>query len=136
MTGLAQAAPTTGLTTPTRPDREKTPVFVDHTGTDPAGRAFVAALRAGLAGSSQFRLAVQESDASLIIVVVSVSPDPAASTASAVSLAYVANTPWRSLLGSAVRFVGGERASTMGRDSVSELSAVLAAYALLAPPEK
>jgi hypothetical protein len=134
LTGSARAASAaTGPTTSSRPELQKTVVFVEHTGTDAPGRAFVAALRAGLAASPQFTVAVQESDATLLIVVVSVSPEPSPGAASAVSLAYVANTPWRSLLGSAVRFVGADRAATMGKDTVSELRAVLTAYTLLTP---
>ena len=134
LVGPANAAPAvTGPTASSRPELQKTAVFIDHTGTDAPGRAFVAALRAGLAASPQFTVAVQESDATVLIVVVSVSPEGAPGTASALSLAYVANTPWRSLLGSAVRFVGSDRAAAMGKDTVSELRAVLTAYALLTP---
>jgi hypothetical protein len=109
----------------------RTKVFIDHTGQDPAGRTFVSGLRDALRASTQFTVVESEDDASLLLVVVSVSPS---STASAVSLAYVANNEWRSLLGSAARFVGRERADAMGRATLAELSAVLAAYDPAARP--
>ncbi len=106
----------------------RTSVFVSHTGTDAAGAAFVAGLRGGIRASPQFRLTLSETDANLVLVVVSVSPASTGTVASAVSLAYVANNEWRSLLGSAARFVGRDRAESMGRATVAELLAVLAAY--------
>jgi len=106
----------------------RTSVFVGHTGADAAGRAFVSGLREGIRTSTRFRLAESEREANLVLVVVSVSPASAARAASAVSLVYVANNEWRSLLGSAARFVGRDRAEAMGRAAVTELSAVLAVY--------
>jgi hypothetical protein len=103
-------------------------VLVEHTGTDTAGRAFVGSLRTSLRASSRFRLAESEDEAGLILVVVSVTPAPPANLASAISIAYVANNDWRSLLGSAARFVGRDQAQSMGRATVDELAAVLTAY--------
>lgn len=103
-------------------------VLVEHTGTDTAGRAFVSSLRGSLRTSSRFRLAESEDEAGLIVVVVSVTPAAPANLASAVSIAYVANNDWRSLLGSAARFVGRDQARSMGRATVDELAAILTAY--------
>ena len=109
-------------------DATRTSVFVSHTGTDAAGKAFVAGLRSAVKSSGRYSLSESEADASVVLVVVSVSPDTNQRVASAISLAYVANNEWRSLLGSAARFVGRERAESMGRATVDELTAVLAAY--------
>jgi hypothetical protein len=121
---LPRATGTVAITT----EASRTSVYVGHTGKDAAGRAFVTGLRDAIRTSTQFRLVDAESDASLVLVVVSVSPTSTNRVASAVSLAYVANNEWRSLLGSAARFVGRDRAEAMGRATVAELSAVLAAY--------
>ena len=106
----------------------RTSVYVDHAGSDAAGRAFVKGIRDSIRSSQQFRLAEGEDDAMLVLVVVSVSPAPPNRVASAISLAYVVNNEWRTLLGSAARFVGRERAEAMGRDVLPELSAILAAH--------
>lgn len=106
----------------------RTTVFVAHTGSDAAGLAFITGLRSAIQTSTQFRLVESEEDASVLVVVVSVSPSSTSGVASAISLAYVANNEWRSLLGTAARFVGRDRANAMGRATLSELSTVLAAY--------
>ncbi len=106
---------------------ERIAIFVEHSGRDPAGRAFVTSLRESLRSSSRFRLSDAETGAGIIVIVVSVSPLQTAA-ASAVSLAYVANNEWRSLLGSAARYVGRDQAPAMGRATIEELTAVLAAY--------
>jgi hypothetical protein len=106
----------------------RTSVFVGHTGSDAAGRAFVAGLRDAIRLSSQFTLAGVEDEAQLVLIAVSVSPASSERVASAVSLVYVANNEWRSLLGSAARFVGRDRAEAMGRAALKELTAVMAAY--------
>lgn len=108
-------------------------VFVEHSGSDRAGRAFVSSLRGGLRSSPRFRLAESEDDAGLILVVVSVTPPAPANLASAVSIAYVANNDWRSLLGSAARFVGRDSAQAMGLATIEELAAILAAYEAPSP---
>jgi hypothetical protein len=106
----------------------RTSIFVDHAGSDVAGRAFVKGIRDSIRTSAQFRLAETEEEANLMLVVVSVSPVSPPRAASAISLAYVANNEWRTLLGSAARFVGRDRAEAMGRAVLPELSAVLAAH--------
>ena len=107
---------------------EKTRVFVEHTGSDVAGRAFVTGLKDGIRTSKRFALADSDDSASIVMVIVSVSPAPTTRVASAVSLAYVINNEHRSLLASAARFVGRDRAEAMGRDTVNELNAILTAY--------
>jgi hypothetical protein len=109
-------------------DVVRTSVFVGHTGSDAAGRAFVGGLRDASRQSSHFTLADVEADAQLVLIAVSVSTASAGRAASAVSLVYVANNEWRSLLGSAARFVGRDRAESMGRAALAELTAVMAAY--------
>lgn len=109
-------------------DAARTSIYIGHTGVDAAGVAFVNGIREGIRASNRFRLAASEREANVVLVVVSVSPASTGNAAAAVSLAYVANNEWRSLLGSAARFVGRDRAAAMGRESVRELSAVLAAY--------
>ncbi len=111
----------------------RTAIFVEHTGSDPAGRAFVGSLRKELGGSEKFQLAASERDAAVVLVVVSVSPQSTEGVASAVSIAYVANNEWHSLLGSSARFVGKDQAVTMGRTTVDELKTVLAEYLPPAP---
>jgi hypothetical protein len=106
----------------------RTVVFVEHTGTDPAGAAYVKSLRTELGRSPSFQLATTEKDAAVLLVVVSVSPASTSGVASAVSIAYVANNEWHSLLGSSARFVGQDQAATMGRTTVDELKTVLEAY--------
>jgi hypothetical protein len=113
---------------PASPETARTSVFVGHTGSDTAGRAFVTGLRDAIRSSTQFTLAESEQDAQLVLIAVSVSPASAGRVASAVSLVYVANNEWRSLLGSAARFVGRDRAEAMGRAALGELTAVMAAY--------
>ncbi len=107
---------------------EKTRVYVEHTGSDAAGRAFVAGLKDGLRASKRFALADSDDSAAIVMVIVSVSPAPTTRVASAVSLAYVVNNEHRSLLASAARFVGRDRAQAMGRDTVNELTAIVTAY--------
>ncbi len=105
-----------------------TRVFVTHAGSDATGLTFVTALRDALRGSGRYALAKTEAEANILLVVASTSPEPRLPAASAVSLAYVANNEWRSLLGSSAKFVGHTRAASMGRATVDELTAVLAAY--------
>jgi hypothetical protein len=110
------------------PVAERIPVFVEHTGTDAAGRVFVDGLKSGLQASSRFTLAASDQDARVVVVIVSVSPAQTRRIASAISLAYVANNEHRSLLASAARFVGRDRAAAMGKETVAELTAILDAY--------
>lgn len=139
-------------------DADRLAVFVAHTGHDGAGLAFVQGFRESLRASSRFTLATSEDRAQLLVIVVSATPagtiepvpvpgsaapgpPPAGSlagaaaaalasrrSASAVSLAYVANNEWRSLLASGALFVGQDLAEQMGRDTVGELATVLDAY--------
>lgn len=126
---VADEVPRGPVAPPTAPDAtaDRIAVFVEHSGRDVVGRAFVDSLRTSLRASTRLRLSDEETDAGILVIVVSASPltDGAAS---AVSLAYVANNEWRSLLGSAARYVGKAQAPAMGRATVDELIAVLTVY--------